>query len=82
MIYITGDIHGDIKRFKNAKIKKLKQTDTLLICGDFAFSVAKNKAAQKTLKWLGKRKYTIAFVDGANDDYEKIKTYPETEWGM
>ena len=37
MIYITGDIHGDLSRFKDKRIKKLKKGDTLIVCGDFGF---------------------------------------------
>lgn len=37
MIYVTGDIHGDFSRFEEKELKKLKEGDVLLICGDFGF---------------------------------------------
>ena len=37
MIYITGDTHGDYKRFSSQKLKRLRSGDTLIICGDFGF---------------------------------------------
>ena len=37
MIYITGDTHGDLSRFDNPLVKKLKSGDNLIICGDFGF---------------------------------------------
>ncbi len=37
MIYVTGDIHGDFNRFEEKELKKLKEGDVLLICGDFGF---------------------------------------------
>lgn len=37
MIYLTGDLHGDLERFKSKEMKKLKKGDTLIVCGDFGF---------------------------------------------
>ena len=37
MVYITGDMHGDLSRFKNPIFKKLKAGDVLIVCGDFGF---------------------------------------------
>lgn len=57
MIYVTGDTHGDIGRFKSKEIKKLKKNDVLIVCGDFGFVWDGSKKEQKILRWLGKRKY-------------------------
>ena len=37
MIYVTGDIHGQIDRFKEKELKALKKKDTLFVLGDFGF---------------------------------------------
>ena len=37
MIYVTGDMHGDIERLYDPSFKKLKEGDTLIIAGDFGF---------------------------------------------
>ena len=37
MIYVTGDIHGDMSRFQVPAVKKLKEKDVLIVCGDFGF---------------------------------------------
>ena len=37
MVYVTGDTHGDIKRFSDPRLRSLKKGDTLIICGDFGF---------------------------------------------
>ncbi len=75
MIYITGDLHGDLKRFKQRKIKRLKKDDTLIVCGDFGFVYDEDKREEKALKWLSKRKYNILFVDGAHDKVELLEKY-------
>ena len=37
MLYITGNIHGEMARFEDARMRKLKKGDTLIVCGDFGF---------------------------------------------
>ena len=37
MIFVTADTHGDIERFEDKQLKKLKKTDTLIVLGDFGF---------------------------------------------
>ncbi len=32
------------------------------------------------LKWLGKRRYTILFVDGAHENFKELNSYPIEEW--
>lgn len=81
LIWLTGDKHGQLTPFlKNSKYKKIKKNDTLIICGDFGFLWNKSKQEIKNLKWLSKRKYTIAFVDGSNDNYNIISEYPTENW--
>lgn len=80
MIYVTGDLHGDIGRLKSRAVKRLKKGDSLIVCGDFGFIWDGSKAEQKTLKWLGKRRYNLLFVEGTHDNLTLLKTYPEEEW--
>lgn len=70
MIYVTGDIHGDITRFNDRELKKLKAGDYLIICGDFGFLWNKSEEEQKALEKLAKKKYTIMFVDGAHENFD------------
>ena len=37
MVYLTGDIHGDIQRFKQGKLRWLGKKDTVVVLGDFGF---------------------------------------------
>ena len=76
MIYITGDTHGDISCFKNAKLNKLGEKDILIVCGDFGFICnPHDKNDKKNLEFLKKRKYTICFVDGAHENFDILNTY-------
>ena len=37
MVYLTGDTHGDIQRFKQGKLRWLGKKDTVVVLGDFGF---------------------------------------------
>ncbi len=80
MVYITGDLHGDLKRFDNSKLKKLKKNDTLIVCGDFGFIWNGSKKEQKLLKKLGNKKYNILFVEGCHENYNLLYNYPEVDY--
>ena len=80
MVYITGDIHGDMGRFLSSATKSLKKGDTLIICGDFGFIWNDSKQEQKILNQLGKKKYNICFLDGTHENFELLNTYEVSEW--
>ena len=75
MVYITGDIHGDLSFFKNPKLRKLTEDDTLIVCGDFGFLWNNSEKEKKAIEALKKKKYTICFVDGAHENYDMLKNY-------
>ena len=81
MIYVTGDLHGDIERFRSKEMKKLKSGDTLIVCGDFGFVWDDSKKEQAILKKLGKKKYQILFLEGTHDNLDLIEQYPLEDWG-
>ncbi len=80
MVYVTGDIHADIERLKSRAVKRLKRNDTLIVCGDFGFVWDGSKTEQKLLKWLGKRRYHLLFVEGTHDNLDLLAQYPEVDY--
>jgi len=78
LIYITGDTHGDLTRFK--KLRRLKKGDFLIICGDFGFIWNGSKKERRLLKRLGRKKYHILFVDGIHENFDELNSYPAEEW--
>lgn len=80
MIYITGDTHGEMERFHDPALRKLKKDDTLIICGDFGFLWDGGPEEEKNLKKLGKKKYGILFLDGTHENFDLLKKYPLEEW--
>ncbi len=78
MIYVTGDLHGDLKTFKKRKLHKLKKGDKLIVTGDFGFVFDDSDEEIKKRDWLKKQKCEILFVDGAHDNHSLIDTFETT----
>lgn len=79
MVYITGDIHGDLSDLDSRNIGKLRKDDVLIVTGDFGFIWDNSKSELKSLKKLQKRKYKILFVEGVHENFELLSQYKETE---
>lgn len=74
LVYITGDLHGDISRLEKINLKK---NDTLIVCGDFGFIWDGSALERKNIKKISKLPYTILFVDGTHENFDLLKEYPE-----
>ena len=72
MVYLTGDTHGELDRFKHGKLRWLGKRDVVLVLGDFGFVWDGSKAEQKKLDWLRKRPYTLLFLDGSHENYDLL----------
>lgn len=80
MIYITGDTHGDMTKFKSSAMRSLKKNDFLIVCGDFGFVWDGSREEMNNLKWLSKRKYKVLFVEGAHENFEMLNKYPKVDF--
>ncbi|MDY4586902.1 MAG: metallophosphoesterase [Oscillospiraceae bacterium] len=80
MIFITGDIHGDITRFRSPILRKLRKNDALIVCGDFGFIWDGSEKENKLLKRIGKLPYNVLFVEGSHENYDLLEDYPVEEW--
>ena len=77
LIYVTGDMHAEFKRFYT---KKLKKTDTLIICGDFGFIWSGTEQEKKTLKKIGTFPFKTLFIDGTHENFDLLSSYPLVEF--
>ncbi len=82
MIYITGNMHGDINRFETEQTKKFTSDDFLIICGDFGFIWDGGKKEEKQLEKLSEKPYTILFVDGTHENFDLLNSYPTKQWNQ
>lgn len=80
MIYVTGDMHGDISRLRSRAARRLKKNDYLIVCGDFGFLWDGSDREKRILKWLGKRRYNILFIEGTHDNLDLLEEYPVADW--
>lgn len=80
MIYITGDTHGEAERLSTSRLKRLKEGDTLIVCGDFGFIWDDSKKEHKIIRQLGKRKYNICFIDGTHENFDLLNNYEVSAW--
>ena len=80
MVYITGDMHGCEERLYDKEWRKLKKGDTLIVCGDFGYLWSGGKEEREYIKYLGSRKFTVAFLDGTHDNLDRISAARITFW--
>ena len=80
MIYVTGDVHGELERF--SKFKKLfgRRKDYCLVCGDFGFVWDGSEEEQKKLQKLSRLRCTILFVEGTHDNLDALSRFPLEEF--
>jgi hypothetical protein len=60
--------------------RKIKKRDTLIICGDFGFIWDGGNRERRILKWLGKRRYDVLFVDGVHENFDELEKYETEDW--
>lgn len=80
MIFVTGDMHGDMARFDDKRLNTLRPGDTLIVCGDFGFIWDGSKKESKQLQAISKNKFTTVFVDGTHENFDLLERFPAVEW--
>ncbi len=87
MIFITGDTHADFKhRFNTENFpeqKEMTKHDYVIICGDFGGvwnADGESKNEKYWLDWFEERSYTLLFVDGNHENFDRLNAYPVKEW--
>ena len=77
MIYVTGDCHGDYRRFSTAVFpeqKQMNKDDFVIICGDFGYW-DESKEQKYWLKWLDSKPFTTLWVDGYHENCDLLKKH-------
>lgn len=85
-VWITGDIHGDPRRFNTESFFEQKNTtkdDVIIICGDFGLVwdyTGEGSTEYWWLNWLDNKPWTTVFVDGNHENFHRLNAYPVKEW--
>ena len=83
MIYVTGDCHGNFRRFQSKCFPEqanMTKDDTVIITGDFGGVWFGDSRDDETLDWLERLPFTLAFVCGNHENYDALERYPVAEW--
>ena len=80
MICFTGDMHGELERFNDKRIRSLKKGDFLIVCGDFGFVWDGSKREEAILKSIGKKRFYTLFIEGCHENYDLLAKYPEEDF--
>ena len=85
MIYITGDVHGEIDigklNMKNFPQQKyLTKKDYIIVCGDFGLVWNNSKEELYWRKRLQERNFTVVFCDGNHENFDLLNQFPIEEW--
>ncbi len=82
MLFITGDTHGDFRRF-SADIfpeqKEMTKDDYVIVCGDFGLW-HDTKEERYWLNWLDEKPFTTLFVDGNHSNFDRLYNMPPREF--
>lgn len=74
MIYITGDCHANFVKFNADNFPEqadMSRDDIVIVCGDFGIW-HDDVREQKQLDILEKRNFTIVFVDGNHENFDRL----------
>ena len=85
MIYVTGDIHGEmsISRLNTKNFpeqKKMTKDDYVIIVGDFGLIWDGGPSDKYWLDWLERKPFTTLFIDGNHENFDLLYQYPTKEW--
>ncbi len=81
MIYLTGDIHGDITRFTPTYFPEsdmLTENDYVIQLGDFG-CFWRNPPSQEeidNIDFFSKQRFITCFLDGNHENFPLINSYP------
>lgn len=80
LIHITGDTHADLNELiHRANSNYITKGDTLIVTGDFGFTWG-DEVRELYLEKLAAVPYTIAFIDGNHENFDKIYSYPVVDF--
>lgn len=77
MVYVTGDCHGNFRRFSTKNFpeqKEMTRDDTVIVCGDFGCIWNGGSEEEWWLKWLSRKKFTFCFVDGNHENHCRLNS--------
>ena len=85
MIFVTGDTHGDVRRFSTEAFpeqKEMTKDDFVVILGDFGLIWNNKQSSYEKywLEWLNDKPFTTLFIDGNHENHDLLDAMPVEDW--
>lgn len=82
MIYVTGDIHANQYKWVEQIHPALSSGDILIVNGDFGIGFWNGRywSEETFFDWISEQEYTVLFVDGNHENFNKLNDYPVELW--
>lgn len=83
MLFLTGDCHGDFRRFSTKAFptqKTLSKEDLVVILGDAGFLWDGSKQDDHWLDWVDAKPFTTVAIGGNHENYDLLEQYPKIPW--
>lgn len=82
MICVTGDTHGNQVLWDAGINNSLNDGDTIIVLGDFGvgFFDGRYWSEEMFYDYLAEQKYTVLFIDGNHENFDKLNPYPVKQW--
>ena len=83
MLFLTGDCHGDFRRFTTRAFpiqRELTKNDLVVILGDAGLLWDGGKEDQWWMDWLEAKPFTTLNVGGNHENYDLLEQYPKVCW--
>lgn len=88
-IWLTGDIHGNPVRlstdnfYEQKEFNGNKEDNIVIVLGDFGLvwnCNEENNNERWWLDWLEEKPFTVCFIDGNHENFDRLYKYPVEEW--
>lgn len=84
MIYLVSDTHAlQYELWKMLyEIGEINFTenDYVIVLGDFAYTMSRDGRDETFLRVLSEKPYTVCFIDGNHENFERINSLPVEKW--
>lgn len=88
-IWLTGDIHGNPVRlstdnfYEQKEFNGNKEDNIVIVLGDFGLvwnCNGENNNEKWWLDWLEEKPFTVCFIDGNHENFDRLYKYPVEKW--
>lgn len=82
MLYNVGDTHGNQYKWVEQIEPTLKPGDIIIVDGDFGVGFWNGRywSEETFYDFLAEQDYTVLFIDGNHENFDKLNNYPVEQW--